>query len=66
MSLHFLYFPMAENLPEYTECASHGVCNKLDGVCKCNLGKRLISFMQIIVYAIDTYCICANSSATTF
>ena len=55
MSLHFLYFPMAENLPEYTECASHGVCNKLDGVCKCNLGKRLLSFMQTIVYANDTH-----------
>ena len=46
---------MAENLPEYTECASHGVCNKLDGVCKCNLGKRLLSFMQTIVYANDTH-----------
>ena len=39
-----------ENLPLYTECASHGVCNKLDGVCKCNLGTYEIPYIYIHIY----------------
>ena len=39
-----------ENLPLYTECASHGVCNKLDGVCKCNLGTFEIPYIYVYIY----------------